>query len=74
MNQLVLNLIDALIRVYPPDMTREDDDNTRRECYSETQLHSMLRDKELVFAICQANEGIPLWRESVRNFLIARAT
>lgn len=75
MNQLVLNLIDRLLAVYPPDMERGDyDDNVRRECYSESQLCVMLGDRELARELCQANDGIPLWRESVRNFLIARAT
>lgn len=39
-------------------------------CYSTAQLMLILDDQDLVNALCRANEGVPIWPESVRNFLL----
>ncbi len=67
------SLIDRLMNVFPPDMSRVvdlDENGGRLPCYSGAQLQAMLDDKSLVAEIQRANDGTPMWSLSVRNFLI----
>lgn len=80
-----INLVDRLLETYAPDMLRIDDaaivresaggnGGVQRACYSETRLLEMLNDCFLVGRICKAHEGYPMWRESVRTYLVATLT
>jgi hypothetical protein len=74
-------IVMRLMQTYKPDMDRHDDrisnhmdfqgKDIKRMCYSEEQLQLMLDDRDLVGAICRANDGEPMWELSVRNYLFA---
>lgn len=69
MRVTVSDLITALLRAYPADMQRLDDDGEkRRDCYSVAYLTEML-GAETANHIAQANEGVPIWTQSLRNYL-----